>query len=323
MLRVYSGLALACLVSVVAISQESMRVPGITGVVAEGARLELVKTGLGFPTEGPIARPDGSIYFTELRQNRVWHLNPQGEIRIVRENSGGANGLTVDASGNVLAAESGSKRVTRMDSRGQITVVAEATGSGQPFNGPNDLIADSRGGIYLTDPGSAPSATQKTGNVYHIRPDGKVVLVTNQIVRPNGVTLTLDGKRLLVDDTRGGNTIFAFDVAADGTATNIRPFAELRGIPAGESSMADGMAVDGDGRIYVTSITGIQVFNANGGHLGTIPLHQPQSLVFAGSDKRTLYITAPSPDSPKTGDRIGAIYRLQMLARGPDRPGGR
>jgi gluconolactonase len=323
MSRVLASLSLVCLVSVIAGSQESMRVPGIPGVVAEGTRLEVVKTGFGFPTEGPIARPDGTIYFTELRNTRLLHLDPKGEIHVVRENTGGANGLTVDKSGNVLAAESTSKRVTRMDPRGQVTVIAEASGSGQPLSGPNDLIADPHGGIYFTDPGSAPSPTQKTGSVYYIRPDGKVLLVTNEIVRPNGVTLTLDGRRLLVDDTRGGNTVFAFDVREDGSATNKRPFAELRGIPAGESSMADGMAVDGEGRIYVTSITGIQVFTASGEYLGTIPLYQPQSLVFAGPDRRTMYITAPAPESPKTGERIGAIYRLRVLARGSDRPGGR
>ncbi len=140
---------------------------------------------------------------------------------------------------------------------------------------------------------------------------------------PNSRMTILRTKRLLVDDTRGGNTIFAFDVQADGLATNKRPFADLHGIPAGESSMADGMAVDAGGRVYVTSITGIQVFTATGEYLGTIPLHQPQSLVFAGPDQRTMYITAPAPDSPRTGERIGAIYKLRMLARGPDRPGGR
>ena len=120
----------------------------------------------------------------------------------------------------------------------------------------------------------------------------------------------LDGKVLLVDDTHG-NTIFAFDVQADGSAVNKRSFARLQGIPEGQPSMADGMALDNNGRVYVTTVTGIQVFTANGEYLGTIPVpRQPANVAFAGADKRTLYITA----------REG-LYRLQMLSQGPDRPG--
>jgi gluconolactonase len=195
-----------------------------------------------------------------------------------------------------------------MDRQGNVTAIAISATAGQAFLGPNDLIVDRHGGIYVTDPG----ARSNTGKafVYYIRPDGQVVLVSDEIAWPNGLTLTLDGKVLLVDDSNG-NTIFAFDIQPDGSAVNKRSVARLQGIPAGQASVADGMAVDSDDRVYVTTLTGIQVFTGSGDYLGTISIpRQPANLAFAETDKRTLYITA----------RQG-LYRLRMLSQGPDRPG--
>ncbi len=113
-----------------------------------------------------------------------------------------------------------------------------------------------------------------------------------------------------MSDTAGG-AVFAYDLQPDGTAKNKRIFARLRDIPAGKDSVADGMAVDRDGRLYVTTRTGVQVFDAKGDYLGTIKVpRMPANVAFSGPDKRTLYITA----------RDG-LYRVEMLAQGPDRLG--
>jgi gluconolactonase len=113
-----------------------------------------------------------------------------------------------------------------------------------------------------------------------------------------------------VSDTNG-EAVFAYDARGDGTVKNKRIFARLRSIPAGKASGADGMAVDREGRLYVTTMTGVQVFDAEGSYLGTIEVpHKPANLAFSGPDKRTLYVTA----------RKG-LYRVKMLAQGPDRLG--
>ena len=92
---------------------------------------------------------------------------------------------------------------------------------------------------------------------------------------------------------------------------NKRPFARLHDVPAGQESGADGLALDRNDRVYVTSVAGVQVFDKSGQYLGTIKVpRQPANVAFAGPDKQTLYITA----------REG-LYRLRMLARGPDRLG--
>jgi gluconolactonase len=100
-------------------------------------------------------------------------------------------------------------------------------------------------------------------------------------------------------------------VQPGGKVTNKRPFARLRDIPAGAESGADGIALDREGRLYVTSFTGVQVFDGAGRYLGSIPVpRQPSNVAFSGPGKRTLYITA----------REG-VYRIPTLTAGPERPG--
>jgi gluconolactonase len=280
---------------------------GIPGVVAAGARVELVSDGFQF-TEGPVGTPDGGLYFTDLRASVMYRLDREGAINVVRDETGAANGLALDRGGRLLAAEGDGARVIRIDSQGAVATVALRTAAGRAFLRPNDLIADRRGGIYVTDPGS-PNHRGKAF-VYYVRPDGRVLLVSDEITRPNGLTLTWNERVLLVSDTRD-DVVFAFDVQPDGTLTNRRPFAKLQGIPRGKPSVADGIALDSAGRLYVTTVTGVQVFDAGGAYLGTIAVpRQPANLAFSGPDKRTLYITAQD-----------GLYRLPMLSRGLDRPG--
>ena len=280
---------------------------GIPGVVAAGATVELVKEGFQF-TEGPVGAADGGLYFTDLRANVIYRLNPSGGIDVFRDKTGAANGLAFDRGGNLFAAEGEGQRVIRIDSRGAVATVATQTALGQTLRRPNDLIVDRRGGIYVTDPG--PHGHQGNAFVYYIRPDARVLLVSDDIRQPNGLTLTRDEKILLVADTLG-NIVFAFDVQADGSLINRRPFANLRGIPRGKPSIADGIALDSAGRLYVATVTGVQVFDAGGSYLGTVAVpRQPANLAFSGPDKRTLYITAHE-----------GLYRLRTLSQGPDRPG--
>ncbi len=290
-----------------------MIVSGIAGVIADGTHIELVKNGFAF-TEGPVGTPDGGLYFVELRSTptRIYRLEPNGEMKVFRSDTDSVNGLAFDLNGDLLGAEMGGKRIIRMDSRGNVTPVATRTQAGEPFLRTNDLIVDRRGGIYFSDPGPRPVIPGRKVFVYYL-PPGAVhpLLIDDEIVRPNGLTLTTDGKTLMVCDTIG-EIVFAFDVQSDGTATNKRPFARLRDIPKerGESG-ADGMAIDRDDRLYVATHVGIQVFDKTGQYLGTIPFPcRPVNLAFSGPDKRTLYVTA-----------MQNLFRLQMLSQGPDRLG--
>jgi len=289
--------------------QPARPLDGIAGVVAKGETVQLVKEGFAF-TEGPVPTADGGIYFSDLlTSDRIHSMTPTGEITVLREHTNGANGLALDRNGTVFAAESSSKRLSRF-SDGHVTTVTEGS-SDKPLLAPNDLILDSRGGIYFTDPGPRPAVAGRIVYVYYLPPGATQPLVLDDtIARPNGLILSTDGKTLIVDDTVG-DTVFAYDVQPDGSVRNKRPFATLHDISAGENSGADGMAVDRDNRLYVAGLTGVQVFDKTGRYLGTIPVpRQPSNVAFSGPDKKTLYITA----------REG-LYRLRTLSQGPDRPG--
>jgi gluconolactonase len=283
---------------------------GIPGVVASGVSAELVQQGYVF-TEGPLGTPDGGLYFTDLRTaNRIYRLDPRGTISVFRENSEGTNGLAFTSKGELVGAEGVGKRISRIAADGKATELTRGDGD-KPLMAPNDLVVDAAGGIYFTDPGPRPLVPGRKAYVYYL-PAGtsKAVGVDDGIVRPNGLILTLDGKTLIVADTVG-DTLFAFDVQAAGKLTNKRPFARLRDIAAGTESGADGIALDREGRLYVTTFTGVQVFDKAGQYLGTIPVpRQPSNVAFSGAGKRTLFITA----------REG-LYRIETLTAGPERPG--
>jgi gluconolactonase len=277
--------------------------------VAPGVAPELVQEGFVF-TEGPVGKPDGGLYFSDIRPNRIYHLDPGGKISLVREQTNGANGLALTREGDLLAAEGEGKRISRRSRDGGVTTVTEGI-AGKPFLSPNDVLMDANGGIYITDPGPRPVVPGRTAYVYYLPAGAKEpIVIDDQIARPNGVTLTRDGKTLIVNDTLGP-TVYAYDVQPDGSVKNKRTFAQLRDIPEGKESGADGMALDREDRVYVTTVAGVQVFDAAGKYLGTIKVpRQPANAGFAGPDKRVLYITA----------REG-LYRINMLAQGPDRIG--
>ncbi len=277
--------------------------------MAPGVVPELVQEGFVF-TEGPVGTPDGGLYFSDIRPNRIHYLDPGGKISLVREQTNGANGLALTRDGDLIAAEGEGKRISKRSRDGMVTTVTEGI-AGKPFLSPNDVLVDAKGGIYITDPGPRPVVPGRTAYVYYLPVGAKEpVVLDDQIARPNGVMLTRDGKTLIVNDTLGP-TVYAYDVLPDGGVKKKRTFAQLLDIPEGKESGADGMALDREDRLYVTTVAGVQVFDAAGKHLGTIKVpRQPANAGFAGPDKRVLYITA----------REG-LYRINMLAQGPDRIG--
>ena len=287
----------------------------IRGVIAADARVELVRGGFQ-GLEGPTPSPDGGLYFSDTRANRTYRLDKNGNISVWRENTKGTNGLFLLKDGRLLGAESAGPRIVAVMPDGRVIPLATGFG-GKPLRSPNDLIGDKKGGIYFTDPAPrlAGVAPKEPGNVHYIRLNGEVLLLDDQIQRPNGVTLSLDEKTLFVDDTEG-EYVYAFDVQPDGSVTNKRPFVKLRDPiqgPLGPRSVADGMALDSKGRLYVATASGVQVIDPRGEYLGTIrvpaatsPGPAVRNVAFGGPRRQTLYMTA-----------LESLYRVQMLSEGP------
>lgn len=280
---------------------------GIPGVVAAGATPELVSE-IFENTEGPLGAPDGSLYFSDTNASLTYHLDLSGKITIARFNTNRGNGIAMTRDGDMLWAEGDGPRISTLN---KVNGGYRNLLPGFRLFQPNDLIVNSKGGIYFTDPGPRPVVPGLKVYVYYIPPGAKQpIVIDNSVPRPNGITLSPDGRTLYVDNTIGTG-VFRYDVQPDGTVKNRRVFAELHDIKPGEEGFGDGMGMDRAGRLYVTSLTGIQVFDPAGKYLGTIKVpRQPSNMAFAGPDKKTLYISA----------RQG-LYRLQMLSQGPDRPG--
>ena len=299
-----------CFFAPVGIGQSNQSQAEIRGVIRAGARPELVRGGFK-GLEGPAPAPDGGLYFTDLEENRIYKLEPDGRIAVWREKTNRTNGLYLLKDGRLLCAEGNGPRILAIAPGGMVTPLATGYG-GKSLRQPNDLIANRSGGVYFTDPAPRPApnvAPKETGNVHYIRPSGEVLLLDGQITRPNGITLSLDEKTLYVDDTEG-EFVYAFDVQPDGTVRNKRPFVKLREPEKGSlglRSRADGMALDSQGRLYVATGSGVQVIDSRGEYLGTIRLPAvARNLAFAGPDRRTLYLTA-----------LEALYKVELLSQGP------
>lgn len=287
--------------------------PAIAGVVAANTRVEVVREGFE-GTEGPVVLKDGSILFTENRADRIVKIAPDGKTSTYLEKTGAANALAINAAGELLAVQTAPSAIAVLEPKPR--VIAKAA-DGKPFNRPNDLAVSKAGNVYFSDPGAnaqpGQPAPATTPALYWSTPKGKVTLIATDIKRPNGVALSADEKTLYVANTVG-EAVIAFTVEANGGVTNRRDFAKLAGFkttPNGPSSGADGIVVDTDGRVYVATNVGVEVFSPEGAALGVIALpKQPQNLAFGGPDRSKLYVVGR-----------GSVYRIATQTRGVDRPG--
>jgi gluconolactonase len=274
--------------------------PNIPGVIAGGTRVQVIKEGFQ-GTEGPIALPDGNLIFTETAASRITKIDKDGNTSTFLENTNETNGLFFDAKGRLIGVQRapGKQGIAVIYPTGREAVLANNI-DGKPFDRPNDLTVDKKGGVYFTDP--------NPGLVYYATPGGKTIKAAEGITRPNGLLLDRDEKILFVNDS-AGEYLLAFDVRPDGTLHNRRNLAKYVGVQQtqeGINSSADGLAIDSEGRIYVGLPMGVQVLSPQGQHLGAIPVSKRvQNLAFAGPDKKTLYMVGS-----------GAAFKVQMVAQG-------
>ena len=278
-----------------------------TQIVAAGAQAKKLAGDFKF-TEGPAADAQGNVYFTDIPANLIlkWSV-ADGKLSTFLANSGGANGLYFDKDGNPLACQGGDRRLVSISPKGEITVLADKY-EGKRFNSPNDLWIDPNGGVYFTDPryGNRDGMEIEGEHVYYLTPDRKkVIRVIDDMVRPNGVIGTPNGRRLYVAD-HGANKTYSYRIASDGTLSDKQLFAEQG---------SDGLAIDARGNVYLTG-KGIAVYSRQGEKLTEISVPEPPAnLTFGGADNQTLFITART-----------SLYSIPTEVRGartPIRPGER
>jgi gluconolactonase len=249
------------------------------------------------PAEGPLWWKEGAhLLFSDIHNNRRMQYEPARGVTLVQEPTNRANGLTRDLQGRLIACEHDTRRVTRQEPDGSITVVANSF-QGRRLNRPNDVVVKSDGCIYFTDPWTSPAAPEEWdltfSGVYRVTPDlGTKTLLVDDFVLPNGLAFSPDETVLYINDTRRGH-IRAFELLPNGTLAKHtdRVFADLRG---SEPGVPDGMKVDVEGNVYCGGAGGIWIMDPSGKKLGRIVHGAPATtnLAFGGDDWRTLYFTS-------------------------------
>ena len=292
-------------------------VTAIPGVVAAGARWTLAWQGTD-NADGLVGTPDGGLLFAQEQPSRVRKLDADDRVSVFVDDTHGTGSLALDAQGRLVAVQ---RTCTDPGLNGApcneptaiavIHPVAERRTLATAINGRslgriNDLVVDARGGAYFT-----------SGGAFYVSRAG-VVTTVGENLRTNGIMLSRDERTLYVTN---GPVVVAFDVMADGSTRNQRDFGRLEGGGGG-----DGLAIDAEGRLYVTSNPGVQVLGADGKYLGLIPTPRPViSVAFAGREKGALYVVgsgalnsdgteATTPQGVRNNAKT--IFRLPMLARG-------
>jgi sugar lactone lactonase YvrE len=278
----------------------SMSGAGVSALV-EGEP-ERIATDLEF-TEGPVWHPDGYLLFSDIPADTIYKWTPDGKLEKFYSPSGNSNGLTFDRQGRLVACEHGNRRVSRTEPDGTVVAIADKY-QGKRLNSPNDVVVKSDGSIYFTDPPYGVQPDQREldfQGVYRIAPDGDLTLLVDDFIKPNGLAFSPDEKVLYIGDTDRRH-VRAFDVQPDGTLANDRIFADLS---AEKQYGPDGMKVDVNGNLYVTS--GVTwVFDSAGKHLGDIVTPDaPANCAFGGADNKILFITARS-----------SVYRVKLRVQG-------
>ncbi len=267
-----------------------------TALLAPDAAVQKLADGFRF-TEGPAADKRGNVFFTDIPNNRIHKWSLRDGLSTFRENSNGANGLFFDKAGRLIACEGAGRRLVAIDRYGSVTVLADSYGR-KRLNSPNDLWIAPNRGIYFTDPryGKRHDMQQGGEHVYYLSPDRKTLIrVIDDMVRPNGLIGTADGKTLYVSD-RGAKKTYVYRINSDGTLSDKRFFA-----PEG----SDGMTIDNRGNIYLTTKV-VSVYDSAGNPIEAINVPEvPANVCFGGKDKKTLFITART-----------SLYTVPMLVKG-------
>jgi gluconolactonase len=294
--------------------------PALDALIPRDAAVEKLAGGFTF-IEGPVWRPNGVLWFSDVVGNVVRQWSPDGQVIEILRPGGydghslpaggfnGPNGSTRSTDGSVVLCQHGNRRIVRLDSKMNITTVVDNF-EGKKLNAPNDLVYRSDGTLYFTDPpyglpmGDADPTKEIPFNGVFKLSNGKLQVVVKDMTRPNGLAFSPDEKTLYVANSDENYRIWMrFDVNADGTLRNGRVFADVSAEP--EDGLPDGMKIDALGNIWATGPGGIWVFTPDGKHLGTIkPPEQPANCGW-GEDGKTLFITA-----------VTGLYRVRTSVAG-------
>lgn len=256
----------------------------LSGVLLEGENWQVVSEGHKF-TEGPAVDATGQIYFTDIPESKIFRIDLTGKVSVFLENTEKTNGLMFGPNSKLYGCQNGARKIIAIDVNSkEIETIAEDVDS-------NDLVLLANGSLYFTDP--------KGGRIWFVSASNEKKVVAEGL-KPNGIITWADQGTLVVTDS-DEPILWTFRVENDGSlSSKERYYGPLRS-PFGKTRPgSDGMTLDAIGRLYVTTATGLQMFDPTGRLGGVIQkpaVDRPLSNVVFGGEKRdNLYVTA--------GDRV-------------------
>ncbi|WP_412465441.1 SMP-30/gluconolactonase/LRE family protein [Pedobacter sp. KLB.chiD] len=263
--------------------------------------LKLISSQFRF-TEGASVDQQGNVFFTDQPNDNIWKYDINGKLSLYMDKSGRANGTYFDKKGNLIVCADENNEIWSIDKNKNIKVLFSDY-EGKKVNGPNDIWLDAKGGIYFTDPyyqrdyWTRKSPDIEGQKVYYL-PKGKkeAIVVADDVLKPNGIVGTPDGKFLYVADMDANKT-YRYRIGADARLTD-------RQLILNQHS--DGMTLDHKGNIYVTG-KGVTIYKPTGEKIAHIDVPEAWcgNICFGGRQRNMLFITASK-----------SLYAIPMNARG-------
>ena len=271
-------------------------------IIQNGAVVEKLAGDFKF-TEGPAADSKGNVNFTDQPNDRIMKWSFDDELTTWMQPSGRSNGLCFDANDNLWACADEKNELWIINKNKEIEVLLDSYNGGK-LNGPNDVWLAPDGSAFFSDPFyKRPwwdrDTTQQDGQcVYYLSADrSQLNRVIDDLVQPNGIIGTPDGKMLYVTDIKDKKT-YSYSIESNGKLTNKKLFCNMG---------SDGMTLDNLGNLYLTNAGGVFVFNSQGEQIKNIKIEEPwtANVCFGGSDMKSLFITAKTD-----------LYRIRMNVKG-------
>ena len=290
--------------------------PTFQSYVMGNAPVKQLATGFDW-VEGPVWFGDANcLLYSDIPNNRIMRWSPDSGTSVYREPSNYSNGHTRDTEGRLISCEHGTRRVTRTELDGSLTIIADSFDR-KRLNSPNDVVVHSDGSVWFSDPHygimtnyEGYKAEQELPcNVYRVDPaSGEIEAVVTDMICPNGLAFSLDEKKLFVADTgrmfaSDEQHIRVYDLTAGG-AVNGRLFHKI------DPGAADGFRLDTNGNIWSSAADGVHCVNPDGKLIGKILVpEQVSNVCFGGRAKHQLFITATT-----------SLYRVTLNVEGAQRP---
>jgi gluconolactonase len=284
------------------------------------ARVEKLFEGTRW-AEGPAYFPAGRyLVWSDIPNDRILRWDePTGHVGVFRSPAGYTNGHTVDREGRLVSCSHGARRVERTEHDGSITTIADRY-DGKRLNSPNDVVVSSDGAVWFSDPtygidsdyeGFAAESEIGASHVYRVDAQtGACVIAADDFVKPNGLALSPDERRLYVSDTGmthvadGPRHIRAFDIGDDGALSGGEVFATCT------EGIFDGFRFDADGRLWTSAGDGVHCYDPDGTLLGKVLIPESvANVVFGGPKRNRLFICATT-----------SLYSVMLGVSGAARP---